>query len=283
MRPRVRALVWRGPLPAPARRWRGALIGLVVALLVAFGLVAAPFALAGEASVDSCADVQIIGARGTGDRAGMGFILGPIVWRLTHRLSGSVKSTPLDYPASADYLDSVAHGVRNLRAELADTATNCPQTRIVLLGYSQGADVVGDALSGPSAGEDTPTGNGPLAEVGHAAAGRPGRGLVRGAGTVDSRAADGTRQVAAVVLIGDPTFTSGEPFNVGGGTANGIFPRGRGALDAVADRAVSYCNVDDMICQGPAGNLAAHLDYVRVDDAAADFVVDRLTVSGRSG
>jgi hypothetical protein len=117
------------------------------------------------------------------------------------------------------------------------------------MGYSQGANVVGDALAGRS--------------VRARAAGRP------------AIPAALSGRVAAVLLFGDPTFTAGEDFNVGDGTRNGVFPRGAGGLDAFADRTQSFCNRNDRFCQGGT-SLAAHLDYNKFLDDATEFVAAQL-------
>lgn len=45
-----------------------------------------------------------------------------------------------------DYGRSVSTGKQNLAAKIAETAKTCPNTRFVLAGYSQGAQVIADAL-----------------------------------------------------------------------------------------------------------------------------------------
>jgi hypothetical protein len=174
------------------------------------GLAVAPLTFAAEAPRNGCADVQVLGARGTTERPGFGVLLGPLSDRITRDLPQTVRATAVDYPASFNYTASVRQGVRDLTAKVASTSAGCPDTQFVLMGYSQGADVVGDAIAG---GLDT------------------GR-------------------IAAVLLFGDPTFTAGEAFNVTDGNRSGVFPRGRDRLAAVADRTRSFCNRNDRFCQG---------------------------------
>ena len=55
----------------------------------------------------------------------------------------------ITYPAAFDpYCDSVQAGVVNGKAAITAYATRCPNAKLVLTGYSQGAQVVGDILGG---------------------------------------------------------------------------------------------------------------------------------------
>lgn len=50
----------------------------------------------------------------------------------------------IEYPALLEgYLQSAAHGAKALKELLAIQVDKCPKQKIVLLGYSQGAQVVG--------------------------------------------------------------------------------------------------------------------------------------------
>lgn len=211
----------------------------------AAALIVAPLTFAAQAPGSACPDVEVIGARGTTERPGLGVILTPLAQRITGDLAQTVRTTAVDYPASFNYLASVRQGVDALAGNVADTAAACENTRFVLMGYSQGANVVGDALAGSRTG---------------------------GAPAIGAEQAD---RVAAVLLFGDPTFTGGEDFNAGDGTRDGIFARGAGDLDAFADRTRSFCNRNDRFCQGGT-SLAAHLDYAKFAADATSFVADRV-------
>jgi hypothetical protein len=55
----------------------------------------------------------------------------------------------IEYPAVFnDYCESVETGIANLGKAVADYATRCPDSKIVLSGHSQGGQVVGDYLGG---------------------------------------------------------------------------------------------------------------------------------------
>ena len=226
-------------------RLRTVLTIVATGVVGAAGLLVAPLTFAAQAPGNACPDVEVLGARGTTERPGFGVLLGPLAQQLTRELPQSVRSTPVDYPASFNYTASVRQGVTSLAAGVQRTAAACENTKFVLIGYSQGANVVGDAL-----------------------AGRAVRGRAAGQPAIPAGLGD---RVAAVILFGDPTFTAGEDFNVGNGTRSGIFPRGAGRLDTFADRTQSFCNRNDRFCQGGT-SLAAHLDYNKFLDDATEFV-----------
>ncbi|MGH7291432.1 MAG: cutinase family protein, partial [Myxococcota bacterium] len=60
-------------------------------------------------------------------------------------------SYAVKYPASYDFL-AVANGANDASAHIQATAKNCPKTKIVLGGYSQGAAVVDVVTTSPIAG-----------------------------------------------------------------------------------------------------------------------------------
>ncbi|MFI5937980.1 cutinase family protein [Actinoplanes sp. NPDC051494] len=215
----------------------------------AAGLVVAPLTFAAQAPANACPDVEVIGARGTTERPGLGILLTPLAQQLTRELPQTVKTTAVDYPANFNYQASVRQGVTALAGNVQRTAAACAGTRFVLMGYSQGANVVGDAL------------------VGRSVAGR-----ATGQAAIPAALGD---KVAAVILFGDPTFTAGEDFNVTNGTQSGIFARGAGRLDTFQDRTRSFCNRNDQFCQGGT-SLAAHLDYAKFADDATEFIQGQL-------
>lgn len=95
-----------------------------------------------------CSDVDVMFARGTAEPPGLGGTGTTFVESL-RLLAGdrSVSSYAVGYPASADFgnhaafADNVVAGIRDARAHIEDVAANCPDTKIVMGGYSQGAVV----------------------------------------------------------------------------------------------------------------------------------------------
>jgi cutinase len=84
--------------------------------------------------------------RGTGQPDGVGREGEAFVDSLRSQVGGtSVGVYAVNYPASNDFL-RVADGANDASWHIQATATNCPATKIVLGGYSQGAAVI-DAIT----------------------------------------------------------------------------------------------------------------------------------------
>lgn len=130
-----------------------------------------------QAAGTACADVLFVGVRGSVEAPPYGGTVRS--WRdaLAARTAsldpdalgaGRVREFDLNYPATAPetilsaglprllfdaelpgsaFTDSVAAGVSELRGVLDDARTRCPQERWVLVGYSQGAQVINQALA----------------------------------------------------------------------------------------------------------------------------------------
>ena len=106
------------------------------------------------ASAEPCPDVEVIFARGTGEPPGVGGVGQAFVDALRSDAGNkSVAVYPVNYPAASNFDDPIAFagtvvdGVRDAGGHVQSTATNCPNTRIVLGGYSQGAAVAGYVTS----------------------------------------------------------------------------------------------------------------------------------------
>ena len=111
------------------------------------GLTAAacalPFIQVPAAAADPCPDVEIVFARGTTEPPGVGGVGQAFVDSLRSQLGGrSVGEYAVDYPASRDFDSSTPAGANDAGSHIQSMAGNCPGTRIVLGGYSQGAGVI---------------------------------------------------------------------------------------------------------------------------------------------
>jgi cutinase len=95
-----------------------------------------------SAQADSCPDVQVVFARGTGEPDGVGRVGEAFVDALRPLVGGkSVAVYAVNYPASRDFLRA-ADGANDASLFVQNTAATCPDTKIVLGGYSQGAAVI---------------------------------------------------------------------------------------------------------------------------------------------
>ncbi|MCH9666926.1 MAG: cutinase family protein [Actinomycetia bacterium] len=191
------------------------------------------------ATAQPCPDVEVIFARGTSEAPGVGRVGQAFANSLAPQLGGrSVGTYGVNYPASYDFLHT-ADGAADATNRIATMAQQCPGTRIVLGGYSQGAAVV-DMLAGVP-----PLGN----KVGNIGSAPPLPGSLNG-------------NVAAVAVFGNPATKFGNPVS-----ATGSF----------AGKAIDLCADGDPICSG-GRNPFAHTNYESgafVNQAAA-FVAGRI-------
>jgi cutinase len=95
------------------------------------------------AAADPCPDVEIVFARGTTEPPGVGGVGQAFVDSLRSQLGArSVGVYAIDYPASRDFDSSTPAGAIDASTHIQSMAANCPNTRMVLGGYSQGAGVI---------------------------------------------------------------------------------------------------------------------------------------------
>ncbi len=212
---------------------------------------AAPRASAPSAS--GCAAVNLIVARASTEAAGEG-----VTQRLATQIVNSSKQTvsqeAVVYPATlTNYVSSESRGVSNAELELTTAVHNCPNQKEVLLGYSQGAEVSMDVITGNS-------------EV---------------SGTVSPVNAAISSHVVAIANFGDPGHVAGEPWDLGTATLQGVFPRGSAQVALLAafggsSKIAAWCDSGDPYCA--SGNaLTVHLTYLnRYKNAAASFVLGKI-------
>lgn len=115
---------------------------LGVFVMATWALLSVPIADP-TATADPCADVSIVFARGTHQEPGLGNIGQAFTDSLTTQIAGrSVEVYPVNYPANDDYHTSAPAGADDASAHIQGTVDSCPNTKIVLGGYSQGATVI---------------------------------------------------------------------------------------------------------------------------------------------
>jgi cutinase len=94
------------------------------------------------ASADPCPNVEVVFARGTNEAPGLGFVGQVFVDSLRAQLPGrAVAAYAVNYPASDNYLSSASVGSTDARARIQSIVASCPNTSVVVGGYSQGASV----------------------------------------------------------------------------------------------------------------------------------------------
>jgi cutinase len=205
---------------------------------------------------EPCPDVEVVFARGTSEPPGVGGVGQAFVDALGARVGGkSVGVYPVNYDASSDFSDSIAFaktvvdGIRDAGAHVASTASNCPNTRIVLGGYSQGAAVAGFVTSAAIPKEIPPE----FASY-----------------VPQPLAPEVANHVAAVVLFGTP---SSEFLRDAGAPPITIGP-------LYAPKTIQLCTTDDNICNGapPGPPGIAHTLYAANGMAGqgADFAARHL-------
>jgi hypothetical protein len=227
---------------------------LALAVLVtSCALLSAPIPVA---FAQPCPDVEVVFARGTGEPPGVGGVGQAFVDSLRPQVGArSLDVYPVNYQASSDFGDriqfaqSVVDGIKDAGGHVESTAANCPKTRIVLGGYSQGAAVAGFVTSAA-----IPEGI-PAEYVSY---------------LPKPMSPDVANHVAAVTLFGKPSAQWLQNY---GAPAIVIGPR-------YVPKTIDLCAAGDTICNGDAGGGPnfAHAAYSvnGMVGQAADFAASHL-------
>jgi cutinase len=134
------------------------------------------------ASADGCPDAEVVFARGTNEPPGLGRVGNAFVGALRGQTSRSIGTYAVNYPASYDF-GRAADGANDASGHVMWMVENCPGTRLVLGGYSQGAAVIDVVAAAPV----------------------PGFGFTA---PLPPEAAD---HVAAIAVFGNPSNKIGQP------------------------------------------------------------------------
>ncbi|KAK4173951.1 family 5 putative carbohydrate esterase [Triangularia setosa] len=234
-----------------------------------------PPTLSHDGKDEHCPLLHILSARETTAPPGFGssITLTQLLLSAFNHNSSSLSSTTtpiitaeaISYPALGDntseYAASVTTGTAAVIKQLSTFNARCPDTILILHGFSQGGQIIDDALCG--APHDF-TGTGKVGEDG----GRIGRPLV-GRGVVGN--------VAAVILMGSPRFNAGRRGDQGTAKAGGFAARPEGfSCPAFDDRMLSFCDDGDPFCSNGADE-EVHRRYGEVyGKEALRFVVERV-------
>ena len=116
------------------------------ALATATGLLVTPSA-APIASATDCPDAEVVFARGTNEPPGLGRVGDAFVDSLRQQTGGmNIATYGVNYAASKLQLHG-GDGANDVISHVKATVSSCPNTKIVLGGYSQGASVI-DIVAG---------------------------------------------------------------------------------------------------------------------------------------
>jgi hypothetical protein len=220
----------------------GRTIGILVGAATAASLTTA---LAPAASAAPCPDVEVVFARGTTEAPGVGPTGDAFVDSLRSRIgTKSMDVYPVDYPATTDFPKAM-DGIRDASARVESMAANCPDTNIVLGGFSQGAAVAGFVTANviPDGAPE---------------------------GVPNPMPPDVAKHVAAVALFGKPNERFMHAINQPDVEVGPLY----------ADKAIQLCVDDDFVCSS-GRDFNAHTQYVETGmvDQAATFAAAKLAAS----
>jgi cutinase len=119
-------------------------IRLVSAGVLAAGLMLAPATLIPTAKA-SCSPIEVVFARGRQESPGPGIVGNAFVSALRSKVNRNVSLYAVRYPADTE----VDIGANDMSAHVQNTINGCPDTRIVLGGYSLGAAVTDVVIAAP--------------------------------------------------------------------------------------------------------------------------------------
>ena len=99
------------------------------------------------ATAATCSDLDVVAARGTFEPGTLGLIVGdPVFSALQKKITGkTLSSYAVNYPADLS-LTSAATGNADVVNHVDAQAAACPNQRFILVGYSQGANVVDNSI-----------------------------------------------------------------------------------------------------------------------------------------
>jgi hypothetical protein len=199
------------------------------------------------AHAEGCPDAEVLFARGTTEDPGVGPTGQAFVDGLRARIGAkSLGVYAVDYPATTAFSTAV-NGITDARAHILTTAANCPKTKMVLGGFSQGAAVMGFVTA-----STVPDG-------------------VTAADVPAPMPPDVADHVAAVALFGKPSVRF---MNVIKDPAVTIGP-------LYAGKTIDLCNDNDLVCDPHGSSFAAHNEYTDAGlvDQGATYAATQLQAS----
>ncbi|KAI1071354.1 hypothetical protein LB507_011567 [Fusarium sp. FIESC RH6] len=219
-------------------------------------------ALAAKAQGQSCPEIHIFGARETSVAQGLGSA-GKLIDMIVADHAGAT-SEAIDYPAcggqascgNVEYGASAKQGTEAVTKAVNALSERCPDTKIVMIGYSQGGQIMDNNIcGGPDNGTSISDSTVPLS-------------------------ASAVNQVKAVVMLGNPRYINGLAYGVGTCDAGGFDARPEGFTCPNADKVKIYCDAEDPFCCN-GNDSAHHQQYVELyGKEALEFVNSKLSGTG---
>ncbi|GAP84754.1 putative carbohydrate esterase family 5 protein [Rosellinia necatrix] len=212
-----------------------------------------------DVDAQACHNVHIFVARGTdepypGRQAGL---TGAICYGLKNC---GYEDIMYQASYSPTYCESVQAGVKNGKAQINAYAKRCPNAKLVLTGYSQGAEVLGDILGGAG-------------------------GSYFGCSQANSSPLDmqstAHKNIKAITFFGNVRHVPNQPYNTGtaANVGAGIYPRTGSSLNNLnkySNKIQDYCLANDTVCGG-GGDGSAHTIYFDIyTQTAAEWIKTKL-------
>ncbi|KAK7981651.1 carbohydrate esterase family 5 protein [Apiospora saccharicola] len=200
--------------------------------------------------VITCPKIHVFGARETLQPPGFGSTKS-VVDAILSSHNGSATAEGIIYPAAGEdnqaYTASAEEGVEAVVRQTKSFVDMCPEAMIVMVGYSQGAQIMDNAFCGGDSPQAPKVKN-----------------------VMDGR-------VAAIILMGNPRHVDGLEYNVGTATEGGFAARPEGfECPTFASHIQSYCDSDDPFC-AKGNSTEAHQSYgERYGRQALSFVQRKL-------
>jgi len=212
----------------------------------------------------SCPGVHVFGARETTVSPGYGSSAS-VVNAIIAAYPGTT-SEAISYPACGGqsscggvaYGDSARQGTAAVATAVNNFHSRCPDTKLVLVGYSQGGQIMDNAFCG---------------------GGDSGAGITSTAIPISSSA---QAAIKAAIFMGDPRWVYGLSYEVGTCRSGGFDARPSGFSCPNAAKIQSYCDAQDpYCCNGNDANHHQQYGTIYGSDALT-FVKNKLNAAGGS-
>jgi hypothetical protein len=215
---------------------------VVVPVVAGLSPLAAPLP---SASAQPCPDAELVFARGTTEAPGLGPTGDAFLSSLRPRLGTRTMTVyAVDYPATTEF-PTALDGIRDASNHIRATTAACPDTKLILGGFSQGAAVMGFVTANVIP-DGAPT------------------------GVPNPMPAEVANHVAAVALMGKPNDRFMRAINQPGVVVGPNY----------AGKTIDLCVPDDAICSSGT-DFNAHTQYAEtgLTDQAAAFVAGHVLAS----